>query len=311
MENSLQIGKKLAITVGDPSGVGCDVISAWAKTASVDLLSKVEVIAHKSFLDTLPAQIFKRSVGEASFVAQAGQPSAEGCMIARDALEASAQGCIDGRYFAVTTAPISKFEMRKIGFNFAGQTEFFADRWKGTPVMCFAGGELLVSLVTWHEPICQVSADIDEPRLAHAVEAAAQLAKKLKGAQNPRIAVCGLNPHAGEGGLLGREEIDVIDPILDTLRSRYANLSRTLPPDTVFARMRKGEFDCVVAMYHDQALAPLKTLEFDKSVNISMNLNFVRTSPDHGTGYSIAGSGKADCESFKNAVDLAFKLNAK
>lgn len=301
-------GKKIAITVGDPAGVGPDVIAAWAKSAPERLLARAEVLAHADFLETLPEELGKRPVGAAGFRAKAGEPSSAGCEVAALALEGAAAGCADGRYSAVVTAPISKFEMRKIGFDFPGQTEFFAARWGGEPVMCFAGVELLVSLATWHEPLSKVPSLLDFGRISRAVESAAELARRLRGAGSPRIAVCGLNPHAGEDGLMGREEIDVIDPILDGLREKYPNLSRTLPPDTIFARMRRGEFDAVAAMYHDQALAPLKTLEFDRAVNISMNLPHLRTSPDHGTGYSIAGTGAADCSSFSNAVDLALKL---
>lgn len=301
--------KKLAVTIGDPAGVGPDVIKKWAETAPASLLKKVEVLGNKKFLDTLPAELGKRPVGDFSFEARAGEPSAEGCKIAELALEAAARGCVCGEYFGVTTAPISKFEMRKIGFNYPGHTEFFAERWGGIPVMCFAGREILVSLATWHDALAGVPKSLDFGRISRAVESAAELAKKLRGLENPKIAVCGFNPHAGEGGLMGREEIDIIDPILDKLRARYPNLSKTLPPDTVFSRVRRGEFDTAVAMYHDQALGPLKTLEFDKAVNITMNLPFIRTSPDHGTGYSIAGRGIADSGSFANAVELAFKLS--
>lgn len=301
--------KKLAVTIGDPAGVGPDVIKKWAETAPTSLLKKVEVLGNKKFLDTLPAELGKRPVGDFSFEARAGEPSAEGCKIAELALETAARGCVCGEYFGVTTAPISKFEMRKIGFNYPGHTEFFAERWGGIPVMCFAGRKILVSLVTWHDALAGVPKLLDFGRISRAVESAAKLAKKLRGLENPKIAVCGFNPHAGEGGLMGREEIDIIDPILDKLRARYPNLSKTLPPDTVFSRVRRGEFDAAVAMYHDQALGPLKTLEFDKAVNITMNLPFIRTSPDHGTGYSIAGRGIADSGSFANAVELAFKLS--
>ena len=301
--------KKLAVPIGDPAGVGPDVIKKWAETAPASLLKKVEVLGNKKFLDTLPAELGKRPVGDFSFEARAGEPSAEGCKIAELSLEAAARGCVCGEYFGVTTAPISKFEMRKIGFNYPGHTEFFAERWGGIPVRCFAGREILVSLVTWHDALAGVPKLLDFGRISRAVESAAKLAKKLRGLENPKIAVCGFNPHAGEGGLMGREEIDIIDPILDKLRARYPNLSKTLPPDTVFSRVRRGEFDTAVAMYHDQALGPLKTLEFDKAVNITMNLPFIRTSPDHGTGYSIAGRGIADSGSFANAVELAFKLS--
>lgn len=299
--------KKIAITIGDPSGVGAEVILAWAKNATQSFLENFEVIAHRTFLEKLPDVLSKREVGSSTFVAEAGKPSAEGCMVAKDSLETAAKGCIDNIYSAVVTAPISKYEMRKIGFDFAGQTEFFAARWGGEPVMCFAGEKLLVALATWHNPISEVPSLINEARLARAVKCADLIAKMVHRVKEPRIAVCGLNPHAGEDGILGREEIDVIDPILNKLRAEYCNLSRTLPPDTVFARMLKGEFDVIVSMYHDQALAPLKALEFDNAVNVSMNLPFLRTSPDHGTGYSIAGKGIASFNSFASAANLVKK----
>jgi len=300
--------KKLVITIGDPAGVGPEVILGWAN-ANPQLHSQVAVIAHKKFLDSLPDGIEKIAVGDAAFSAVAGLPDEQGAEVAFASLEKAAQGCIDGKFSAVTTAPVSKAQMRLVGFDFPGQTEFFAARWNGVPVMAFAGKKLLLSLVTWHEPLRSVYSSIDEARLKRAVEAAFVLAQKLRGIENPRIAVCGLNPHAGEGGLLGAEEKYIIDPILNSLRSRkYSNLSVALPPDTVFARTLKGEFDCIVAMYHDQGLAPLKALEFDDAVNISMNLKFIRTSPDHGTGFSIAGKGIASHNSFAAAADLALKL---
>lgn len=300
--------KKLAITIGDTAGVGAEVILKWA-TENPHLHDVVEVIAHKDFLDKLPDSISKVKVGADDYKAVAGSPDAEGAKIAFDALELSAKGCKDGKYRAVITAPISKFQMKKVGFDFAGQTEFFADRWGGTPVMAFAGKKLLLSLVTWHEPLRDVPNSIDEAKITRAVESANELAKKIRNVENPRIAVCGLNPHAGEDGILGTEERDVIDPILDKLRAeKYPNLSKALPPDTVFERTLKGEFDSIVSMYHDQGLAPLKALEFDCAVNVSMNLKFLRTSPDHGTGFSIAGKGIASANSFASAVELALKL---
>ena len=147
-------------------------------------------------------------------------------------------------------------------------------------------------------------------RIRRAVEAADRLAR-MDGAPAPRIGVCGLNPHAGEAGIIGREEIEVIDPILSSLRPRYPGLSSAQPGDTLFGRHLRGEFDVVLALYHDQGLAPLKTLEFDEAVNVTLGLPFVRTSPDHGTAFGIAGKGKADARSFGNAVDVARRLAGK
>lgn len=296
--------KKIAITIGDPAGVGAEIILDWAKK-NPQLLGGVAVIAHADFLASLPSGLEKVAVGAPNYRAQPGRPDADGARVAFAALEESAAGCKQGRYAAVLTAPISKACMRGVGFEFQGQTEFFADRWGGTPVMSFAGEKMIVSLATWHDPLRAVPGMLDEGRIARAVEASSTLAQKLRGAENPRIAVCGLNPHAGEGGIIGVEEIEVINPILEKLRPRYPNLSEALPPDTVFARMIKGEFDCAVSMYHDQALAPLKAVEFDKAVNVSMNLPFLRVSPDHGTAFSIAGRGIASSESFACAYALA------
>ena len=299
--------KPIAITVGDPSGVGPEIIADWARKNPEKLAGAV-VIGGADLLEKLPRGTNVVRVGEASFRAVAGKPSEDGQRIAFAALEEAAAGCAQNRYSAVLTAPISKENMRKVGFEFQGQTEFFADRWNGTPVMSFAGGRFIVSLATWHCPLKDVSGLIDFGKIERAVRASDTLARRLRGLKAPRIAVCGLNPHAGEGGIIGREEVDIVNPILSELRKKYPNLSQCLPPDTVFARTLGGEFDCIVSMYHDQALAPLKAIEFDKAVNVSMNLPHLRVSPDHGTAYSIAGRGIASGESFARAFDLAQKF---
>lgn len=297
----------IAITMGDPAGVGLEIIRSWAEE-NPEARRGAAVIAHRRFLDTLPDDILKVPVGRADFSPEAGHPTPEGARAAFDSLEEAAAGCAAGRYAAVVTAPISKACMREVGFEFQGQTEFFADRWRGVPVMSFAGEKFIVSLVTWHDPLRLVPDLIDEAKLSRAVEASAQLARRLRGAENPRIAVCGLNPHAGEGGIIGTEEIEKINPVLNKLRRKHPNLSECLPPDTVFARCLRGEFDCIASMYHDQALAPLKAIEFDSAVNVSMNLKFLRVSPDHGTAFSIAGRGVASNKSFACAYALAEKF---
>ncbi len=300
----------IAITIGDTAGVGAEIIYSWA-IENPSLRKYACVVGHKSFLDSLPNDIGKVQVGADSYVAKAGCPDIAGARIAFDALEESAKGCIQGRYSAVLTAPISKACMKQVGFNYQGHTEFFADRWGGVPVMSFAGEKFIVSLVTWHDAIKDVPLLIDEAKITRAVEASARLAKKLMGVENPRIAVCGLNPHAGEGGIMGREEVELINPVLNKLRASYVNLSEALPPDTVFARVLKDEFDCIVSMYHDQALAPLKAIEFDNAVNVSMNLKYLRVSPDHGTAFSIAGKSVASNKSFTSAFNLAIRMLAK
>ncbi len=202
---------------------------------------------------------------------------------------------------------MSKAQLARIGYGFPGQTEFFAARWGGEPVMAFCGGKLRVALATWHVPLMQVAALLTPEVLARTVAAAAELAR-AEGIAQPRIAVCGLNPHAGEDGLLGNEEREWLDPVLAGLRGAFPGLSACLPGDTVFGRALRGDFDVVVALYHDQGLGPLKTIDFDEAVNVTLGLPFVRTSPDHGTAFGIAGRGVASSRSFANAVTVARRL---
>ena len=291
----------LALTCGDPAGVGPEIIAAWLRANPAEA-ARVTPIGPRRWLDALG--VAGEAVGPENFAATPGQPSVEGAAVALAALEVAAAGCRAGKFVAVVTGPVSKSWVQKAGFTFPGQTEFFAARWGGAPSMAFAGGKLRVVLATWHIPLMDVARALDEAALARAVTQAAHLATAL-GAKTPRIAVCGLNPHAGEGGLLGADERDRLDPWLNKLRARFPGLSRCEPGDTVFWRQLRGEFDVVVALYHDQGLAPLKTVDFEEAVNITLGLPWVRTSPDHGTAFSIAGQGKASWKSLANAVALA------
>jgi 4-hydroxythreonine-4-phosphate dehydrogenase len=166
-----------------------------------------------------------------------------------------------------------------------------------------------VVLATWHIPLHEVPRRLG-PHLLHRAAAAADTLCRAEGIAAPRIGVCGLNPHAGEEGLLGLEERVLIDPALDTLRAEFPGLSRCQPGDTLFARALQGEFDVVIALYHDQGLAPLKLIDFDEAVNVTLGLPHVRTSPDHGTAFGIAGQGRARSTSFTNAVTVARRLLA-
>jgi 4-hydroxythreonine-4-phosphate dehydrogenase len=236
-----------------------------------------------------------------------GRPDGAGALVAWAALERAAAGCLAGEFSGVVTGPVSKERLARIGWDFPGQTEFFAARWGGEPTMAFCGGRLRVALLSWHIPLRDVPAQLTAPNLTRAVAAADALAR-AEGVAAPRIAVCGLNPHAGEGGLIGTEEREIIDPILDGLRARHPGLSRCEPADTLFARQLRGEFDVVLALYHDQGLGPLKTLDFDEAVNVTLGLPFVRTSPDHGTAFRLAGKGVASSRSFTQAVTVARRL---
>lgn len=297
---------RIVITCGDPAGVGPEIIADWIGRQTEDR-HFLTVIGPASWLETLPADIRTIAVGPADFAAEPGCPTTDGARVALAAMERAAQGCRDGEFCGAVTGPVSKAELAGVGFAFPGQTEFFADRWGGEPVMAFAGGRLRVVLLTWHIPLSVVPGALTPAAFARTVRAAKELAE-AEGIATPRIAVCGLNPHAGEAGLLGSEEGAIIDPILDDLRGECPGLSRCLPGDTVFARQLRGEFDLVIALYHDQGLAPLKVVDFDQAVNITLGLRHVRTSPDHGTAFGIAGTGRADGGSFANAVKLARRL---
>lgn len=303
-------GPRLALTCGDPAGVGPEVIAAFLDE-NPDEAKDLCVLGPKGWTEALRAahpELVTVALGTASFAATAGEPSVEGARIAAEALEEAAAGTAAGRYGGVVTAPVSKHWMQQAGFGFPGHTEFFAARWGGEPTMAFAGGRLRVVLLTWHVPLMEVPRYLTEKDFTRAVEAADFLGRALGKGEAPRIGVCGLNPHAGEDGLLGAEEAEVIEPILAKLRARHPGLSACQPGDTVFFRQLEGEFDLVIALYHDQGLAPLKTLEFDASVNLTLGLPHVRTSPDHGTAFALAGTGAARWSSLAAAVRAARHL---
>jgi 4-hydroxythreonine-4-phosphate dehydrogenase len=314
----------LAFTCGDPAGVGPEIIATWLAAHSTEAAS-VAVIGPARWLETLPACGAKIAVGLEDFVAAPGQPDGDGALVAWAAMERAAAGCNSGEFSGVVTGPISKERLAAVGYEFPGQTEFFAARWGGDPVMCFCGGKLRVALATWHVPLIEVPQLLGPQLLHRTIAAADQLARAFSpvGAsslatggesrasslpQAPRIGVCGLNPHAGENGLLGDEERDFLNPSLAKMRAEFPGLSLCQPGDTLFARALRGEFDVVVALYHDQGLAPLKVIDFDESVNVTLGLPHVRTSPDHGTAFGIAGQGKASATSFTNAVSVARRL---
>lgn len=297
----------LAVTCGDPAGVGPEVILGWLRSHPADL-GDLEVLGPAAWVGQLPDDVHYRTLGDPAFEPTPGKPDADSAMIAWSAMQEAARGCREGRYRGVVTGPVSKSQLASVGFKHPGQTEFFAAEWGGDPVMAFVGDHLRIALATWHVPLAQVPTALSAAGIERAVRAAVELTR-VADIASPRIAVCGLNPHAGEAGLLGGEERDLIDPLLDRLREGIPGLSRTLPGDTVFGRAARGEFDAVVALYHDQGLGPLKTLDFDNAVNVTLGLPFVRTSPDHGTGFDIAGRGIASCTSFAHAVELARKLS--
>lgn len=299
---------RLAITCGDPAGVGPEIVERWARRQA-GRIGHVALIGPESWLARLKGKCNAQlvAVGDEKFSAKPGKPTLAGARVVLAAMEVAAQGCEDGDFDAVVTGPVSKEWLAKVSPGFVGQTEFFAERWGGEPTMMFAGGKLRMALATWHVPLQAVSRELTPARLERAVRRADWFCR-AEGIAAPRIAVCGINPHAGEHGLLGDEEEKWMKAHLRQLRRSVPGVSEPLPGDTVFVRALKGEFDATVAAYHDQGLAPLKAVDFDRSVNITLGLPHIRTSPDHGTAYGIAGQGKADGGSFASAVRMAERL---
>lgn len=224
-------------------------------------------------------------------------------------LDRALAGARAGEFDALVTAPVQKSLISEAGVPFTGHTEYLAERLGCTrPVMMLVAGSLRVALATTHLPLRAVSAALSVEGLGETLTVLDHDLRRLWGLARPRIAVCGLNPHAGEGGHLGDEELRVIGPAIEAARSRGVDASGPLPADTVFVPRTLARFDAVLAMYHDQGLPVLKHAGFGHAVNITLGLPIVRTSVDHGTALDLAGTGQADAGSLDAAVELAFEI---
>jgi 4-hydroxythreonine-4-phosphate dehydrogenase len=293
----------IALTCGDPAGVGPELIARLLGSDRERLVP----IGPAAWIASLP--VAGIAVGPEGWRARPGEPEAEGHRLALAAMARAAEGCRRGEFAAVVTGPVSKTGLASVGFRHPGQTEFFAERWGGDPVMAFAGGRMTVALATWHLPLSAVPGALTPGAVTRAAEALDTLLARL--GKGRRIGVCGLNPHAGEAGLLGTEDEGVIRPAVGQLAARGLDAHGPIPGDTAFARHLAGEFDGLVAMYHDQGLAPLKAVDFAEAANLTLGLPHLRTSPDHGTAYALAGRGTADGRSLASAVRLARTLAAR
>ena len=238
-----------------------------------------------------------------------GKPDLASARTSWDGLKEAAKLLENKEIAGVVTGPVSKEGLHTAGFPFPGQTEFFAAR-SGTDnyAMCLTGGPLTVGLVTIHVPLRDVPRLLKKEEIVRTGKLLADFVRRRTG-REPHIAVAGLNPHAGEAGLFGGEEKEIIAPAVEEL-ARGGNFSGPHSPDTVFHRAAQGEFDAVLCMYHDQGLIPLKLLAFDQGVNVTLGLPYPRTSPDHGTAFDIAGTGRANPSSMMAAIKLAAELLA-
>lgn len=291
--------KPIGITLGDAAGIGPEIVRAALDSGK------------------LPREFDYRIIGDYPDCAP-GEPNNETARAAAAALEESARLALAGEIAAVVTGPIHKARMYQIGFAFPGQTEFFANRCRVENfAMCLTGGRLTVALVTAHRPLVAVSSELKAPEIVRVGLLLAAFVRQRLG-RAPRIAVAGLNPHAGESGALGREEIEIIAPAVAELQERSSSddplsaiVAGPFSPDTVFHHAAAGDWDAVLCMYHDQGLIPLKLHAFHEGVNVTLGLPFPRTSPDHGTAFEIAGKGIARPESMIAAIKLATGLAAR
>ena len=283
--------KIIGITLGDQAGIGPEIVEAALASGELPEDSQYLVIGEK-------------------VKATHGCPTRETARAALDALEESAELLKNGGIDAVVTAPVGKEGLHDLGFDFPGQTEFFAKRLGcDNYAMCLTGKHLTVALVTVHVALAEVSQLLKREEIVRVGKLLADFCRQ-KGIEKPRIAVCGLNPHAGENGAFGREDIEVLAPAVRDLQ-REAGVgvfTGPHPPDTIFRPAVDGDYDAVLCMYHDQGLIPLKLLDFDTGVNVTLGLPRPRTSPDHGTAYDIAGQGKASASSMIYAVELACEM---
>jgi len=239
-----------------------------------------------------------------------GQPDPASAPAVLAMLRRAAEGCLEGEFAAMVTAPVHKAVINDAGLPFSGHTEFLAGITGGEPVMLLAADKLRVALATTHLPLAEVPRAITAERVQRVLRVLDYDLRTRFGIAEPRILVAGLNPHAGEGGHLGREEIEVIEPALARLRREGLELEGPLPADTLFTPRRLENADAVLAMYHDQGLPVLKFAGFGRAVNITLGLPVVRTSVDHGTALDLAGTGKAESGSLVAALEAALELAA-
>ena len=320
---------RLALTLGEPAGIGAEIIAALAQTdIAADLIaigdSDALLFAAQArgialTLETDDGQWrTQRAPGSLRCInIPAAAEVVPGKLDKRNAahviatLARAADGCIEGEFDAIVTAPVHKGIINDAGVAFSGHTEFFAARAKCDVAMLLVAPGLRVALATTHLSLAQVPAAITAPGLVRILRIVHNDLQHRFGIPLPRIAVLGLNPHAGESGHLGREEIDIIAPALAALRAEGMRLDGPLPADTAFVPAQRERYDAYLAMYHDQGLPVLKALGFGDSVNVTLGLPFIRTSVDHGTALDIAGTGKADAASMIAAVKMALELAAR
>jgi len=326
--------KTIAITYGEPAGIGPDIILKFISQQSLPQFNNINfvIIGDKNLLQKRAIQLgINHNFIEFTLAQSTKQPiqvlhiptiveTTAGTLDKRNSshvltcLEVATQGCLDNTFAALVTGPVHKGIINDSGVAFTGHTEYLADKSKVEKVvmmLCENSSKynLRVALVTTHLPLSQVSEAITTAELENTIKILHHDLVMYFKIPSPKIYVCGLNPHAGEDGHLGKEEQNIIEPCLNNLRSQGLNLTGPLPADTLFVPNNLEQADAVVAMYHDQGLPTLKHLGFGKGINVTLGLPFIRTSVDHGTALELAGSGNANADSLFNAIELAHQMS--
>lgn len=284
---------RIAITAGDPAGIGPEIAARAAADPAV--LAVCEPVVF----------------GAEARVSDVGQVSADAGRAAYDAIVRAVDAAKAGSVEAIATAPINKLAFAEAGLPWKGHTDLLAHLCGTSRVaMMFHAPELKVVLITVHVPLSEVPSLITPARVAETIDLTCEALPQF-GVSRPRLALAGLNPHAGEGGVIGHEDERVLVPAVSDARARGIDIHGPFPADTVFVRAANGEFDCVLACYHDQGLIPVKLLAFGRAVNVTIGLPIIRTSVDHGTAFDIAGKGVADAGSMIEAVKLAAAMAAR
>ncbi|GGB43084.1 4-hydroxythreonine-4-phosphate dehydrogenase [Roseibium aquae] len=332
----VQLPVPLAVTCGEPAGIGPDLILTafqnraelglppfYVRTDPAFLKSRAQRLGISEDVAAVTPEEARATFARALPVVPTGDPIAdtpgtEDPMSAASVV-GSIRACVidvkEGHASAVVTNPINKAALYKAGFTYPGHTEYLgalgSELWACTPcrpVMMIAGPELMVIPVTIHIPLKDVPGTLTGDLIVETARIADRDLKTRFGITRPRLALCGLNPHAGENGALGREDEEIILPAIDRLLAEGIEASGPFPADTLFHPEARKAYDCALGMYHDQVLVPAKTIGFDDAVNVTLGLPFIRTSPDHGTAYPLAGTGKARVDSFAAALRLAAVL---
>ena len=330
--------KPLALSQGDPAGIGPDIaLLAWVKRRELGLppflyLGDLDAVSARSRTLGLDVPIAEATAETASSVfdkafpvlsvpgaapVTAGAPDSANAASTIEAIRRAVEETRAGRTSAVVTCPIAKSVLYAAGFRFPGHTEYLADLAAGPdgnaplPVMMIASPELRTVPVTIHIPLIRIAEELTEDLIVQTARITARDLSARFGIASPRLAISGLNPHAGENGALGKEDDAIVRPAIERLKAEGIDAFGPLPADTMFHAAARATYDVAICMYHDQALIPAKTLAFDDGVNVTLGLPFIRTSPDHGTAFSLAGTGKAKPDSLIAALKMAAEMAAR